>query len=539
VKPGTLIGMLVVGVIAFVCIPFVPANLGGNTTYVTTHGISMLPRFHAGDLAIVQPAHDYRVGDIAAYHSTTLRGATVLHRIVAISDGRYTFKGDNNSWLDPDHPTRAQIVGKLAIHVPHGGAVWSWVDRPIILFPLLALSLGGATLAIVNGRSRHQRRRGRATPPARRPGFALSPEAGRVAIVAPLAALVAVGGCLVAALAVWHMPRTETAMRPEKYTATATLGYSGSAPVGAAYPGGLISKGDPVYRRLVDHIDITLDVGFDATGAAGHHVTISTDLVAHVASAAGWSRAFVLSPMRTSTGERDHRVATLDLNAIQHVEDQFAVETGLAADQATVAIAPLVNVRGDIDTVPFTTNVAPKLTFQLTKTQLLPTPGASGAVIGGAAAAGSNPNDASAASTSGAISRTVVQAHMLRVWRVAVPAEWARVLALALAALVLGAAAAVMTADRRRLRKGEVETITARYGRLLVSAHALPPLDARPVVHMQSMRALARVANLHEELVVHAAGPDTHRFAVYTDAAVYVYDVAIAGRSARRAMAVA
>src|SRR4051794_29822334 len=74
-----------------------PAALGGRATYVVTHGTSMQPRFHTGDLAVVYPAVDYRPGQVAAYRSNTLH-TVVLHRIVAKTASGYDFKGDNNSW---------------------------------------------------------------------------------------------------------------------------------------------------------------------------------------------------------------------------------------------------------------------------------------------------------------------------------------------------------------------------------------------------------------------------------------------------------
>src|SRR6476660_3068751 len=77
-----------------------PPALGGDTCYVVTNGVSMHPRIHTGDLALVRPASAYHVGDIAAYHSRTLH-VTVLHRIVAVTPHWYVFKGDNNSWRDP------------------------------------------------------------------------------------------------------------------------------------------------------------------------------------------------------------------------------------------------------------------------------------------------------------------------------------------------------------------------------------------------------------------------------------------------------
>ena len=81
----------------------------------------MQPRFHTGDLALVRPVSDYRVGDIVAYRSRQLH-VTVLHRIVAVTaDGRYIFRGDNNSWRDPERVTRAQLIGALWFAVPGMG----------------------------------------------------------------------------------------------------------------------------------------------------------------------------------------------------------------------------------------------------------------------------------------------------------------------------------------------------------------------------------------------------------------------------------
>ena len=114
-RARTIAGLLLVTAIGIVCVGYAPTNLGGRTTYVSTYGTSMSPRFHAGDLAVVQPAHEYHVGEVVAYHSSTLRGAVVLHRIVAIHDGRFTFKGDNNNFLDPSHPTADRIVGRLRV----------------------------------------------------------------------------------------------------------------------------------------------------------------------------------------------------------------------------------------------------------------------------------------------------------------------------------------------------------------------------------------------------------------------------------------
>ena len=62
-----------------------PTQIGGETSYVTTSGISMAPRFHSGDLAVVRPTEHYKVGQIVAYRSTLLQ-TVVLHRIIGRDD---------------------------------------------------------------------------------------------------------------------------------------------------------------------------------------------------------------------------------------------------------------------------------------------------------------------------------------------------------------------------------------------------------------------------------------------------------------------
>ena len=115
-----LAGLLLASVVAVW-----PVSWGGQVGYVITHGISMEPRFHTGDLALIHPERTYHVGEVVAYHNRMLH-TVVLHRIVAISGDSYTFKGDNNSWLDAERPTRSQLIGALVLRVPRGGV---WLHR--------------------------------------------------------------------------------------------------------------------------------------------------------------------------------------------------------------------------------------------------------------------------------------------------------------------------------------------------------------------------------------------------------------------------
>ena len=152
---ATLALLIVAGVAWFY---FAPTNIGGATRYVVTSGVSMEPRFHTGDLAIVRPASNYRVGEIVAYWSTVLH-TVVLHRIIAKDGNRYVFKGDNNHFIDPVRPTRSELLGKLWLHVPHLGRVLEMLHTKVAA-ALLCAVVGLLTLFGVKETGRR-----RQTPP--------------------------------------------------------------------------------------------------------------------------------------------------------------------------------------------------------------------------------------------------------------------------------------------------------------------------------------------------------------------------------------
>jgi signal peptidase I len=134
---------------------FAPTQVGGSTSYVVTEGISMLPNLHGGDLAVVRTHSSYRVGESVLYDSPVLH-RPVLHRIVAIRDGRYFFKGDNNSFVDPGAVSQSALIGELWFHVPRAGNWVSWLGAPLHV----AVIVAAAAFLLLAG-TRERRRRGR------------------------------------------------------------------------------------------------------------------------------------------------------------------------------------------------------------------------------------------------------------------------------------------------------------------------------------------------------------------------------------------
>jgi signal peptidase I len=117
-------------------------------------GTSMLPHFHTGDLVLLRDEPTYRVGEVAGYHNGLLH-AVVMHRIVAVKDGHYFFKGDNNHFVDPYHPTRSQIVGAEWIELPGVGRYLQDLRVPVVG------AVFAAALWVLSFRSRPTTRRRR------------------------------------------------------------------------------------------------------------------------------------------------------------------------------------------------------------------------------------------------------------------------------------------------------------------------------------------------------------------------------------------
>ena len=147
---------------------FAPVQLGGPTSYAVTEGISMLPLLHTGNLAVVHTQTSYGVGDAVLYNSPVLH-RPVLHRIIAIDEGQYSLRGDNNDFTDPGTIPASAIVGKLWFHLPRVGGWVGWLTSPfhaslVAAAAVLILILGGGPSEAA-GRDAAVTRRGPNRPP--------------------------------------------------------------------------------------------------------------------------------------------------------------------------------------------------------------------------------------------------------------------------------------------------------------------------------------------------------------------------------------
>ncbi len=119
-----------------------PQSLGGNASYVLVSGHSMLPRYHTGDLVLVEHRSSYHVGEVIAYHvpkGDPLAGAQVIHRIIG-GDAQHGFvvQGDNRTAPDVWRPKPGDIVGAKELRIPDAIVLLQFLRTPVFLALLAA-----------------------------------------------------------------------------------------------------------------------------------------------------------------------------------------------------------------------------------------------------------------------------------------------------------------------------------------------------------------------------------------------------------------
>lgn len=483
--------VLLVAVAGVVFLLLAPQAAGGSNVYVTTHGVSMEPRFHTGDLAVLRAADSYRVGQVVAYRSPQLR-TVVMHRIVALnSAGRYTFQGDNNSWLDAEHPTREAILGSLVVRVPQGGRWLARLSNPAALAGLtFALLMGGGTAV----QTRRRRRRRSTTVSQHTTARVTTPRlAGLPPQLRPAVAAAAGLGVLALALgaAAWTGPVTSTTSVQQASDRALTFRYTAAVPRSAAYDGTTVSSPDPVFRRLAQAVDVHLAY----RGGPG-----SIAVAAQLSSSSGWHATVPLAPRRAFTTRGYDGVVRLDLSALQARAQAAAVATGIAADTVAVKVVPDIRSAGS---GPF----RPELALTMDPLKLTLSGEASALVV----------------KDSGS---TAIPSHgprQLELRGLALPVTTARLASLLLALLSLVTGALVLLIQRRTAPASEAADIRQRYASLLVAVQPMPNAPGRPVVDVTDFLTLAKLAERYGLLVLHWSRSDIETFVVQDEGTTYRY----------------
>lgn len=485
-----------------------PLALGGGTTYVTTHGISMEPRFHTGDLAILRAADTYSVGDVVAYRSVSLH-TTVMHRIVSMDGDRFVIEGDNNHWRDVDHPAQEQVLGKLFLRIPKGGKVLAALTSPgmLVMLGTAALALVGATR---RPRSRHAARTARRRPDRPSTAFPLPVRAyaRQVATTAAAVALAAgIGGAALLAV-----PSTQVTSRSLEVTQHGQFSYSGTAAAGTTYPVGRITTGDPVWTKLAKNLSVSFTNTVSGPELAALRGAMRLDVT--IASADGWSTYLNSSPVVALTNGSATAVVPLDTPRASALLAKHYAEIGTPGAAATLTVTPVAMTTGTAGGTKFQAGSPAPLVFTIDSTSLRLN-GKADAVL--------------KTSATTAVTVGQVAARKLSVFKLALPIGLARFVTavlFALALVVLGVAAWI----GRTARGDAADEFVVKHAARILPVAAFDP--GPTVIDVSDAEALHRVAERFDTLVLHHAGEDADTFAVRDIDATYRF-VVPGGRQSR------
>jgi signal peptidase I len=520
---------------------FAPIPLGGSTSYVVTHGVSMQPRFHTGDLAIVRSKSTYHVGEIVAYHNKMLH-TTVLHRIIGREGERFIFKGDNNNFIDPEHPRASQLIGALWIHVAGGGKTLQSFSNPAragLLIALGMLLLTGGVFA------RRRRRRGR----DRRTGGATlrAPRTLPLNAPAPAATISAIGlfvllpFVVLALLAFTRAPSTRHAVQIP-YTQSATLSYSADMAPNPAYPDGVATTGEPLFTQLVNDVNFRFDYRF-ATSAR-HSLAGKGSFLLLVTASDGWHRTLALGSPTYFRGDHATITDTLSLSWLLALTRSLEAATRVDGSYA-FAIVPSVVTSGSVESTPFHATFSPPIQFAINSDEINLQSGgsaidnqskllASGGTSGGDAALPPELKPSASGSITGEQSRPRTLA--LGPWNVAV--STARRLTLIAIGIILAALLGALALMRPILaflaprRREESASIRARYRHLIVPVERVWQLPGVPVIDVADMDALARIAEHYDRSILHEATADGDAFWVTDESGQFRFALGAAAHGA-------
>ena len=494
-----------------------PTQIGGTTNYVVTGGVSMEPRFHTGDLAVVRPAAEYRVGDIVAYHSTLLH-VVVLHRIIGRSGAHYIIKGDNNNFVDPTRPVRAQLVGKLWLHVPHGGLVLHWLHTPLGAALLVGVCALLALLGAGEGQRRRSRRRRRTTLSGAQRSRPMKTAETRMRNARALSSVRAAGAIAallflgLGAFAFSRPANRRTASRIP-YTQRVKFGYRADAPAGPVYPAGVVRTGDPIFLSLVHRLRFS--VTYHLSTAVSHELTGTERVFLTLAGSNGWTRTLALGPGRRFSGPDARTEVTVDLAALQSLIGRVQQMTGVPGGASyTVAISPHVRVRGLLAARTIDATFAPTLNFQLSSSQLQP--------IASAGASGLTAHVDPNTSQTSAVAGVAITGNGVAVLGHHVPVallRWIAVIGFALSAVL----AVFATVARRLAPSDEAARIQAGYGHLIVPVVGEPDGMGGAPLDVPTIAALARLAESGQRLILHSREGSRDTYLVVDEGTVYRY----------------
>jgi signal peptidase I len=498
-----------VAVVLVAWLAFAPPQLGGSTSYVITHGNSMEPRIEEGDLVLLRRG-SYGPGVVVGYRSDSLQ-QVVMHRIVEETPEGFVTKGDNNTWLDTDRPTAADVIGREWLHLPGAG---KWIAR--LRSPAVAaVVIGGAAMAFFvgdKGKKRRTRKGRLPQVPLIKP-TELSADTRRLLAGAGAALLLF---ALLGAIA-FSQPKVAPVAADAAFEHVGSFDFDAKVEANAVYPTGKVEPGRPIFLKLVDRLDVRFD--YTLSSATESAVEGEAMMFARVVGATGWRKAIPVAPAKAFSGERVQLNGVLDLRAIKGLSSEVQAVTGLSETNQTVQLIPRIDIAGEIAGTRFEERFAPELAFEMDAYQLRLAAGPEGEV----GLEGTSSTSALRQTEPGEVSVSELRSRALGFLGISVRVETLRSVSLAGLLVALFASGVIWTRAARSGQLDEVGSIGARYGQWLVPVERVPVKAQRSAVRLAGIEPLIRLAELYERMVLHGEAKGVHIYFLEEDGVVYSY----------------
>ncbi len=494
-SPSIFFNIILFMGLAVVWIAFAPVKVGGQASYVMVNGISMEPNYHTGDLVIVRKARTYQVGDVITYRDAEM-GAYVIHRIIAVEQGQFVIKGDNNSWIDAYHPTHEEILGKQWIHAPKLGRTMQWFRTPFNL-SFTVIFLGGVLMTSVIPKST-KAQKGRKRPPIRSGGIL----EGTLYLLGILFL-----GFLGLTIFSFIRPLTRTADNIS-YQQEGNYFYSATGTPGV-YDTEMVRSGEPVFPRLACFLNVgfTYNVlGGQLQNMSGYH-----QMNARVMDQqSGWQRTIPMIPQTAFTGSSYFAMAALDLCQLEALVNMVEKETGFRANTYTVEIVTNVTFAANTSGQAITDAFDPTLTFKYDKVHLY-------------LATANAEIDSMHITKPGLVSNTALEANTLSLL------GWESTIGFMRAAALLGLGVTLCGLMVIGLfvfntaRQSEEALIRLRYGSMLMDVYERSLNVTLPMIDAASIDDLAKMAERQNTMILHVMLNSLHYYLVQGNAVIYRY----------------
>jgi signal peptidase I len=481
-----------------------PRTFGGQASYVLVAGASMEPTLRRGDLVVVREAQIYEVGDIVTYRHPSI--GPIIHRIIDRQGDRYTFKGDNNEWIDSYQPSSSEIVGKEWIHLP-GAATWLLKLRTPAGLALLSLSIALMLMMTFINTSWPSKTGGKDRGVMGRERFIRWTDNLNGAFFA--LGTVAFGAFL---LGLFAFSRPITTQVPDDipFEHHGQFTYHAGAPP-SIYDGGKLTTGDPVFYHLVPEFDVEFQYHLISQASSNLHGTASMSV--QVSDASGWNRAVELVSQTDFAGPDVVLKSTVDIERLLSLTEALQERTGTQRQVFNVDIIPEIDIEGSVDGQPFKDHFAPELGFQFDQIELY---------LRGADPLTSQV-DPLFPSSGGFLPRFRSEPAVLPILGIDVPVETSRWIAGVGFFLGVAGMLALWLGIRGISRRDRATEIRLEFGPLLVEVEELELKPGLKQTDVRSMEDLAKLAERSGGMILHMDQGGEHTYCLQVGEICYRY----------------